>query len=81
MKKENLSPKEDRLLKYLKKKKGGDITSLEAINKLGDTRLSATIYLLRRRGYCILDEYKTSTNRYGDEVKYKRYMFNESINK
>lgn len=69
----NLTAKEDRLLKYLKTHKTG-ITSLDAINKLGETRLSATIYLLRRKGYCILDSYETAPNRYGDNTHFKRYV-------
>lgn len=70
-----LTPKAQRLLKHLKKHKGG-ITSLQAIDKLGDTRLSATIYELRQK-YCVLDEWITVTNRYGDEVKVKRYFLVE----
>ena len=40
-----------RLLDYLKKY--GSITSLEAIRDLGNTRLSATIFNLRKEGYHI----------------------------
>lgn len=43
-----MTPKEERILTYLRKHKKG-ITSLDAINKLGETRLSATIYLLRQK--------------------------------
>ena len=71
----SLTPKAQRLLKHLKKHKGG-ITSLQAIEKLGDTRLSATIYELRQK-YCVLDEWITVTNRYGEEVKVKRYFLVE----
>ena len=70
----NLTPKEERLLKYLQKKHNHDITSLEAIKNLGETRLSATIYLLRHNGYVITDSYETSVNRYGDTTRYKRYV-------
>lgn len=38
-----------RLLKYLKTFK--NITSLEAINMFGETRLSARIYDLKKQGY------------------------------
>ena len=71
----SLTPKAQRLLKHLKKHKGG-ITSLQAIEKLGDTRLSATIYELRQK-YCVLDEWITVTNRYGEEVQVKRYFLVE----
>ena len=72
-----MTPKEERLLTYLRKNKKG-ITSLDAINKLGDTRLSATIYLLRQRGFQILDTYETSQNRYGENTHFKRYVLSET---
>lgn len=72
-----MTPKEERLLAYLKKNKKG-ITSLDAINKLGETRLSATIYLLRQRGLQILDTYETSQNRYGENTRFKRYVLSET---
>ena len=72
-----MTPKEERLLAYLKKHKKG-ITSLDAINKLGETRLSATIYLLRQRGFQILDTYETSQNRYGEDTRFKRYVLSET---
>lgn len=71
-----MTPKEERLLAYLKKNKKG-ITSLDAINKLGETRLSATIYLLRQRGLQILDTYESSQNRYGENTRFKRYVLSE----
>jgi len=43
-----------RLLDYLKKY--GSITSLEAIRDLGNTRLSATIYVLKDEGHNIETE-------------------------
>ena len=43
-----------RLLDYLKKY--GSITSLEAIRDLGNTRLSATIYVLKDEGHSIETE-------------------------
>lgn len=46
-----------RLLKYLKTFK--NITSLEAINMFGETRLSARIYDLKKQGY----RFKTETVR------------------
>ena len=72
-----MTPKEERLLTYLRKSKKG-ITSLDAINKLGETRLSATIYLLRQRGFLILDTYETSQNRYGENTRFKRYVLSET---
>ena len=72
-----MTPKEERLLAYLKKNKKG-ITSLDAINNLGETRLSATIYLLRQRGLQILDTYESSQNRYGENTRFKRYVLSET---
>ena len=40
-----------RVINYLKE--FGSITSLEAIRDLGNTRLSATIFTLRKEGYLI----------------------------
>lgn len=72
-----LSPKEERCLKYLKNHKG--ITSLDAINKLGDTRLSATVFGLREKGFAVLDIWEEDTNRYGDTVRYKRYYLIKEV--
>ena len=55
-----------RLLKYLKEFKS--ITSLEAIRDLGNTRLSATIYELRKDGYNIISEDLTVKNRWGNNT-------------
>lgn len=62
---------EDRVLQYLKENKS--ITSLEAIEEFGATRLSAIIYNLRKE-YKITTQYETSKNRYGDSVSYARYI-------
>lgn len=72
-----MTPKEERVLDYLRKHRKG-ITSLDAINKLGETRLSATIYLLRQRGIQILDTYEISQNRYGENTHFKRYILFET---
>lgn len=53
--------------------KYGSITSKEAINKYGNTRLSATIYILRSRGLNIITDYETSKNRYGKPVTHGVY--------
>ena len=43
----------------------GKITSLEAYNQLGATRLSAVIYALKRKGYKITSKNIIVTTRYG----------------
>ena len=55
-----------RLLDYLKEFK--HITSLDAIKDLGNTRLSATIYELRKDGYNIISEDLTVKNRWGNNT-------------
>lgn len=61
---------EDRVLEYLEKY--GTISSWEAIKELGCTRLSHYIWLLRKK-YMINDKFVETTNRFGDQVKYKQY--------
>jgi len=55
-----------RLLDYLKEFK--HITSLDSIRDLGNTRLSATIYELRKDGYNIISEDLTVKNRWGNNT-------------
>lgn len=66
----------DRVLTHLKNV--GSITSLEAIQKYGLTRLSAIIYNLRKDGYIITSKNETSKNRYGRKVTYSRYYLKEN---
>ena len=53
----------DRILNYIKDH--GSITSLEAFQNLGCTRLSGRIYDLRQMGYDIKSEMKDVPARYG----------------
>ena len=53
----------------------GSISSMEAFQDLGITRLSARIYELRNDGYKFDETYETSKNRFGESVHYKRYRF------
>lgn len=66
---------EMRVLNYMLD--NGSITSWEAIKEFGITRLSAKIFNLRRDGYFIENEWEHSINRYGDKVKYARYVLNK----
>lgn len=63
---------EDRIIEYLKTHNG--ITSIDAIKELGNTRLSAAIFNLKERGYNISSVWETTKNRYGENVKFKRYF-------
>lgn len=59
------------ILRHLKMFRG--ITSFEAFAEYGATRLSAIIFDLRKR-YEITDEWIERTNRFGKNVRFKRYM-------
>lgn len=62
------------VLKHLRRNKKKGITSMEAFNLYGITRLSARIFALRLRGYEIECITETTTNRYGNPCRYGRYV-------
>lgn len=64
-----------RVLNYLKQY--GSITEGDAYRELGCSRLSARIHDLRYLGFDIKTIYETSTNRYGEKVRYARYTLRE----
>lgn len=51
----------------------GGITSLEAFQDLGITRLAAVIFDLKKAGVPIKTDRVSSTNRYGENVSFARY--------
>ena len=51
----------------------GNITSLEAIELYGCTRLSAKIYDLKKAGFNIVKQMEKGKNRFGRVVSYARY--------
>lgn len=55
-------------------KKHGTITSMEAIENYGATRLSAIIFNLRKQGYNIDTIDVKSVDRYGNSVVYGKYV-------
>ena len=61
------------ILKYLKEHK--ELTSMEAFKMFGATRLAAIIYNLRKRGYKIETFDMESVNRYGEAVRYAKYIY------
>lgn len=61
----------DRVLKYIQD--FGSITTMQAFQDLGITRLSARIYELKENGYAIKTETVEGKNRYGEKVRYSRY--------
>lgn len=68
---------ETRLLAYLKQYR--NITSLEAIRDLGNTRLSATVYTLRRKGHDISTTTVDVPTRWGTTTQVARYHLNEAM--
>lgn len=68
--------KKTRVLTHLKQK--GKITSQDAIQLYGDTRLSDTIFKLRR-DHDILTEYTEGKDRYGSTVRYATYIYQGEI--
>ena len=54
-------------------RKQGYITSYEAIEKFGATRLSGIIFILRERGFGIETEMVQGKNRYGHTTSYVIY--------
>lgn len=65
----------ERVLEHLEKYK--TITSWEAIQNYGITRLSEYIRQLRRDGYIIASNWTKNINRYGDKVRYVIYELKE----
>ena len=62
----------ERVLRHLKDY--GTITTCEAIEEYGITRLSARIKDLKDTGNKIDSEWLSSENRYGEKVSYKKYI-------
>lgn len=62
----------ERLLEHLKRHRS--ITTLEAINQLGITRLSARIYELTKNGYVFRKNRIMVPNRYGKMVQVIQYV-------
>ena len=71
MKKRRTNTHYTRLLEYLKE--FGNVTSLTAIRDLGNTRLSATIYQLRKDGHDIISEDLIVRNRWGNNTTVSLY--------
>lgn len=55
------------------------ITSFEAFERFGVTRLSAKIYNLRRKGHNIISNDVDTINRFGDKVTYAKYELADSV--
>ena len=62
-----------RILNHMKKH--GSITSMESFEKYGITRLSARIKDLRDLGYDITTMMIEGQNRYGEAIRYAKYIY------
>ena len=67
--------KSSEVLKHLKVK--GSITSLEAFQLYGATRLSSIIFELRKKGYNIKTTDGTCIDRYGHRCNFAKYVLIE----
>lgn len=52
---------------------GNSITSMEAFEKFGCTRLSARIFDMREKGINVVTEIVDGRNRYGSHCQYAKY--------
>lgn len=68
-----MTNKTQEVLRHLQFKKS--ITSWEAIGLYGATRLSAIIFALRAKGYIIVDKWEEDIDRYGNKVRFVRYVY------
>ena len=67
---------EDRVLQFMRDT--GSITSWQAIQEFGITRLSAKIFTLKQKRYEITKTTKCAKNRYGDPVHFAVYKLANS---
>lgn len=65
----------DRILQHLRD--FGSISSLEAMSDYGIMRLASRINDLKKQGYNIVSETKTSKNRYNETTHYSVYSLVE----
>ena len=61
----------DLIVKYLND--FGTISPYEAFRDLGITKLATRISEMKQNGYEFNSEWVQTTNRYGQEIRYKRY--------
>ena len=66
-----------RLIAYLKEY--GSITSLDAFKELGNTRLAATIFILKDQGYKFDTENISVPTRWNDSATVARYTLCEKL--
>lgn len=69
----------ERILEYMRD--FGSITTVQAFQDLGVTRLASRIHDLRDHGYCITREMAKAKNRYGETVRFARYSLENDSEK
>ena len=67
----------DKIITYLRSHKKDGITSLEAINQFGITRLASVICTLRKQGYNITGKLVPVANRFGEVCYVSRYKLED----
>lgn len=68
-----MTNKTQEVLRYLQKNKS--ITSWNAIDAFGATRLSGIIYRLKKQGYNIITKREEIVDRYGNTCQFARYVY------
>lgn len=72
-----MNNQEERIVRFCKD--NGSITAWQAMKELGIMRLASRIHEMRGR-YSIIDEWIDDVNRYGDKIRYKRYVILGELN-
>lgn len=72
-----MNNQEERIVRFCKD--NGSITAWQAMKELGIMRLASRIHDMRER-YSIIDEWVDDVNRYGDKIRYKRYVILGELN-
>jgi hypothetical protein len=62
-----------RVLDAMRNHSTKSISPWYAFNHLGNTRLAATIFQLKKDGHVISSTIETGKNKFGDEIRYSRY--------
>jgi hypothetical protein len=58
-------------------KSHGSIQPFYAINHLGNTRLAATIFDLKKEGHVINTSIEKGVNKFGDNITYAKYTLQD----
>ena len=66
-----MNNQEQRIVQFCKE--FGSITAWQAMKELGIMRLASRIHDMRGK-YSIIDEWVDDINRYGDKIRYKKYI-------